>query len=154
MRRVLISLALIASLAAPAFAVQPGEQLADPALEARARVLSKTLRCMVCQNESIDESNAPLAKDLRILVRERLQAGDSDATVREFLVTRYGEFVLLQPRFGTRTLLLWGIPLLVLVLGGVFFVLPLARRQPEPQKALSAGEKKRLAAILGKNKKP
>ena len=85
--------------ASPALAVQPDEVLTDPALEARARALSKELRCMVCQNQSIDDSDAPLARDLRVLVRERLQAGDSDAQVLDFLVKRYGEFVLLKPRF-------------------------------------------------------
>jgi cytochrome c-type biogenesis protein CcmH len=99
--------------------VQPDEVLKDPALEARARALSQTLRCMVCQNESIDESNAPLARDLRILVRERIEAGDSDAEVREFLVARYGEFILLTPRLDSRTILLWSAPVLVLLAGGI-----------------------------------
>src|SRR3972149_6722167 len=98
-------------------AVEPDEVLADPALESRARALSKTLRCMVCQNQSIDDSNAPLARDLRILVRERLKSGDSDAQVREYLVARYGEFVLLEPRISASTIALWAAPGLVLVLG-------------------------------------
>ena len=98
-------------LAAPhAVAVQPDEILSDPALEARARALSKELRCMVCQNQSIDDSDAPLARDLRLLVRERLKAGDSDAQVIDFLVARYGEFVLLKPRFTSHTALLWLMP--------------------------------------------
>jgi cytochrome c-type biogenesis protein CcmH len=142
---------MLCVLAAPAFAVQPDEVLADPALESRARALTKTLRCMVCQNESIDESNAPLARDLRILVRERVVAGDSDAEVREFLVARYGEFILLTPRFGPRTLLLWGAPVLVLLAGGAAILLALRRRRPAPV-PLSAEEKRRLAALLGKHK--
>ncbi len=152
MRGLFLVLAFLLSLT-PAFAVQPGEQLADPALEARARALSKNLRCMVCQNESIDESNAPLAKDLRILVRERIQAGDSDAAVREFLVARYGEFVLLEPRLRSRTLLLWGIPLLVLVIGGTALAISLSRRRQTHPKALSTAEKKRLDVLLRTNKK-
>src|SRR6202007_183284 len=102
---------------APSWAVQPDEVLPDPALEARARVLSKELRCMVCQNQSIDDSAAPLARDLRLLVRDRLTAGDSDAQVLDFLVARYGEFVLLRPRFNWHTALLWLLPPGVL-LGG------------------------------------
>ena len=102
----------------PAFAVQPGEVLADPALEARARALSAELRCMVCQNQSIDDSDAELAHDLRVLVRERLTAGDSDAEVIDYVVSRYGEFVLLKPRFSLRNALLWGAPVLLLLAGG------------------------------------
>src|SRR6516164_2402665 len=99
----------------PAWSVQPDEVLANSTLEARARALSKELRCMVCQNQSIDDSDAPLARDLRILVRERLQAGDSDAQVIDFLVARYGEFVLLKPRFSPHTALLWLGPATLLV---------------------------------------
>src|SRR5690242_4125079 len=101
-------------LAAPAFAVQPDEILSDPALEARARDLSRELRCMVCQNQSIDDSDAPLARDLRLLVRERLKAGDSDRQVLDFLTDRYGQFVLLRPRFGWDTAILWFAPAAVL----------------------------------------
>src|SRR6201987_727910 len=104
-------------LTAPAFAVQPDEILPDAALEARARDLSRELRCMVCQNQSIDDSDAPLARDLRILVRERLQAGESDQQVINFLVARYGEFVLLRPRFSWHTALLWLAPAAVLLIG-------------------------------------
>jgi cytochrome c-type biogenesis protein CcmH len=151
------SLLLIAGLAflfAPAaLAVEPGEMLKDPALEARARTLSQTLRCMVCQNESIDESNAPLARDLRILVRERIQQGDSDAEVRAFLVARYGEFILLTPRFDARTILLWGAPILVLLAGGIGVFVTIRRRRPALI-PLSDAEKRRLAALLGENKKP
>src|SRR3977135_1948377 len=112
---------VVLTLAAPvrAFAVQPDEVLADAALEARARVLSKELRCMVCQNQSIDDSDAPLARDLRILVRERLQAGDSDQRVIDFLCAPYGDFVLLKPRFSLHTALLWLGPAAILLIGAV-----------------------------------
>ena len=101
-----------------ALAVQPGEVLADPQLEARARNLSNELRCMVCQNQSIDVSDADLARDLRVLVRERLTAGDSDDEVLDYIVSRYGEFVLLKPRLNLRNALLWGTPVLLLLIGG------------------------------------
>ena len=117
MRRLAVVL-LVLFLGAPALAVQPDEILKDPALEARARALSQELRCMVCQNQSIDDSDAPLAKDLRVLVRERLKQGESDGQVIDFLVARYGEFVLLRPRLNVRTALLWLGPPAVL-LGGV-----------------------------------
>src|ERR1700761_76590 len=113
-----LMLAVSCVLAAPAFAVQPDEILPDPALEARARDLSRELRCMVCQNQSIDDSDAPLARDLRILVRDRLKAGDSDQQVLDFLTTRYGQFVLLRPHFGWDTALLWLAPATVLLVGG------------------------------------
>ncbi len=103
---------------APAQALDPGEALGDAALEARARALSQELRCMVCQNQSIDDSDAPLAKDLRMFVRTRLTAGDSDAAIREAVVERYGEFALFRPRFGAHTLALWAMPLLILLFGG------------------------------------
>ena len=140
----------------PALAVQPDEILSDPALEARARSLSKELRCMVCQNQSIDDSDAPLARDLRILVRERLQAGDSDQQVIDFLVARYGEFVLLKPRFSPHTALLWLGPATLLVIGG-FGLFVLARRYQVrarsqrviPSEAkLTPAEEARLAEIL------
>jgi len=102
-----------------AFAVQPDEIMADPGKEARARELSRELRCMVCQNQSIDDSEAPLARDLRLLVRERIAAGDSDNQVIDFLVARYGEFVLLKPRFNPHTLVLWLLPPLALLGGGL-----------------------------------
>jgi len=113
----LFALAMIVSPAA--YAVQPDEIMADPVKEARARDLSRELRCMVCQNQSIDDSEASLARDLRLLVRERIAAGDSNAQVIDFLVARYGEFVLLKPRFKSETLLLWLLPPLVLVGGGI-----------------------------------
>ena len=153
MRRYFFPLLAFFTLAVPVFAVEPGEMLKDPALEARARGLSQTLRCMVCQNESIDESNAPLARDLRILVRERIQKGDSDADVRRFLVARYGEFILLTPQFGARTILLWAAPVLVLLAGGIGVFVALRRRRPAPV-PLSDAEKRRLAALLGENKNP
>src|SRR5262250_2990576 len=120
------------SLAMPAtgLAVQPDEMLKDPVLESRARDLSRELRCMVCQNQSIDDSEAPLARDLRLLVRERIASGDSDRQVIDFLVARYGEFVLLRPRFERQTLLLWLLTPLVLV-GGGLALWRQARRRPK-----------------------
>jgi cytochrome c-type biogenesis protein CcmH len=137
--------------AASLAAVQPDEMLANPLLEARARALSQQLRCMVCQNESIDESDAPLAHDLRVLVRERLQTGDSDAQVLDFLVARYGEFVLLKPRLSWRTAVLWGLPP-GLLLGGMVLLLVAARRRrsraQEPAARLTAAEEARLRKLL------
>ena len=149
MKRAAIILALVAIVAigSPAFAVQPDEIMDDPVKEARARELSKELRCMVCQNQSIDDSDAPLARDLRLLVRERIAAGDSDSQVIEFLVARYGEFVLLKPRFSLRNALLWTAPVLMLVAGGTFIVLG-ARRKRAATPALSADEKQALEGIL------
>src|SRR5215475_12747128 len=119
MRRLLLAATILATIGlSPARAVLPDEVMSDPAKEARARQLSQELRCMVCQNQSIDDSEAPLARDLRLLVRERIAAGDSDAEVVDFLVARYGEFVLLKPRFEPQTLLLWLVPPLVLLGGG------------------------------------
>ncbi len=147
MRRAVLALMLIGSFATAAIAVLPDEVLNDPALESRARALSQKLRCMVCQNQSIDDSDAPLARDLRVLVRERLKAGDSDAQVREFLVARYGEFVLLEPQRDRRTMLLWSMPLLVLALG-LLILLRFYRRPPQaPAKALTAQEKRRLKEL-------
>ena len=137
-------------LLTPAHAVEPGEALADPALEARARDLSADLRCLVCQNQSIDDSHAPLAKDLRLLVRERLAAGDSDDQVRNYLVQRYGDFVLLKPPLRIGTLLLWGAPLMVLLAGG-FGLLRASRRRSASMATvgLSADEQARLDKLLG-----
>jgi len=142
-------LALMAALlfGGPVFAVQPDEVLKDPALEKRAREISAGLRCLVCQNQSIDDSDAQLAKDLRLLVRERLVAGDTDTQVRDFLVQRYGEFVLLKPTFGTHTLLLWLTPALVLVLGGIGAYAAM-RRRPRPAAALDAEEQRALEDLL------
>lgn len=129
MTRLLTRLALVLLLApAPALAVQPDEVLKDPAMEARARVISEGLRCLVCQNQSIDDSDAPLAKDLRLLVRERLKEGDTNTQVVDYVVARYGEFVLLRPTFGWHTLLLWLSPLLAVGLGA-FGIWRLSRRK-------------------------
>ncbi|MFN3938263.1 MAG: cytochrome c-type biogenesis protein CcmH [Gemmobacter sp.] len=145
------ALILVLVLAVPAHAVQPDEILDDPALEARARELSRDLRCLVCRNESIDDSNAPLARDLRILVRERLVAGDSDAEVMAFVVDRYGEYVLLRPTATGGNLVLWlaGPVLLAAGLGGAF--LYLRRRRAAPGAApqpLTEAERQRLREIL------
>ena len=149
--RTLLLVAAIA-LSSAAHAVQPNEILTDSALEARARGLSANLRCLVCQNQSIDDSDAPLARDLRLLVRERLVAGDSDAEVTRFLVARYGEFVLLRPPFGWHTLMLWLTPVLLLTLaaGGIGWRLAKARgQQTAPVQApLTVDEQKRLASLL------
>lgn len=155
-RSFLVALTL---LTAPphALAVQPDEILSDPALEARARALSQELRCMVCQNQSIDDSNAPLARDLRLIVRERLKDGDSDRQVIDYLVARYGEFVLLKPRLGLHTALLWfGPP--VLLCAGALALLLIARRRsrralddqakPEGGGKLTPAEEARLAQLL------
>jgi cytochrome c-type biogenesis protein CcmH len=142
-------LALLVSTAV--LAVEADEMLKDPALEARARALSRTLRCMVCQNESIDDSNAPLARDIRILVRERIAAGDGDVAVRDFLVARYGEFILLEPRFRPATMFLWGVPILVLLGGLTIAAVAIARRSRMAVPPLSAAEKRRLAALLEEN---
>jgi cytochrome c-type biogenesis protein CcmH len=132
-----------------AHAVQPDEVMADPAKEARARSLSRELRCMVCQNQSIDDSEAPLARDLRLLVRERIAAGDSDAKVIDFLVARYGEFVLLKPRFERQTWLLWLISPLALAGGGLVLWIQ-ARRRPKggAMAPLSPDEEARVAALV------
>ncbi len=149
-RRFLLVLALMLA-AAPAFAVNPDEMLSDPALEARARTLSAELRCMVCQNQSIDDSNADLAKDLRLLVRERITDGDSDEQVLNYIVSRYGEFVLLKPRFSLRTLLLWGAPVLLILAGGVSLVVFARKRAGKPTGSkLTAEEQARLAELLEK----
>jgi cytochrome c-type biogenesis protein CcmH len=143
-----------------AYAVQPDEIMADPAKELRARDLSRELRCMVCQNQSIDDSEAPLARDLRLLVRERIAAGDSDAQVIDFLVARYGEFVLLKPRVNQHTLLLWLVPPLAL-LGGGFAMWRYSRRRPksgddtdESVVKLTADEQARLERLLAAEPAP
>lgn len=132
-------------LAAPVRAVQPDEMLSDPVLEARARTLSRSLRCMVCQNQSIDDSDAPLARDLRILVRERLQAGDNDEQVLDFLTARYGEFVLLRPKLAWHTAMLWFASPTVL-LAGALGVLLIARRR---RRALLSGTAPETIALTG-----
>lgn len=133
-----------------AWAVNPSEVLADPVLEKRARALSAGLRCMVCQNQSIDDSDADLARDLRVLVRERLVKGDTDDQVLDYLVARYGEFVLLKPRFEKRTMLLWGFPVLMLVCGiGFIWVTRRKAIGSQPHIApLTDAEKERLERLL------
>ncbi|MEE7504564.1 cytochrome c-type biogenesis protein [Methylobacterium mesophilicum] len=145
LRPALAALALLAAL--PAHAVQPDEVLKDPVLEHRAREISAELRCLVCQNQSIDDSDAPLAKDLRLIVRERLEKGDSDTAVLDYVVARYGEFVLLRPVFALHTLLLWLTPVLAVLLGGLG-IWRLARRRPATARNLSAAEEAEVAALL------
>ncbi|MFO1209551.1 MAG: cytochrome c-type biogenesis protein [Amaricoccus sp.] len=150
MRRALLALALgLAPLAVSA--VEPGEMLPDPALEARARAITEELRCVVCQSESVDESNADIAHDIRMLVRERLKAGDSDAEVRAYLVDRYGEFVLFRPPFSWRNAPLWlAGPALLLLGGGIalVFVRRRARAPFDPPPPLSEEEQARIAALI------
>ncbi|HZL32003.1 MAG TPA: cytochrome c-type biogenesis protein [Pseudolabrys sp.] len=150
MRRFVL-IALLTLFLAPglAHAVTPDEMLKDPVLEARARNLSQELRCMVCQNQSIDDSEAPLAKDIRLLVRERLVQGDSDKQVLDFLVARYGEFVLLKPPFQVQTLLLWGLSPLALLIGiGALFLMARRRKTVIPETtALTPEEQRRLTGI-------
>ncbi|MEM5543604.1 cytochrome c-type biogenesis protein [Sulfitobacter sp. AS92] len=148
MKRLLLILTLLAS---PLWAVQPDEILADLALEARARQLSQGLRCLVCRNESIDESNASLARDLRLLLRERLVAGDSDAEAVDFIVARYGEYVLLSPRATGANWLLWGAGPLMLLLGGglgLVYLRSRARAKTATEAPLSPEEEARLRDIL------
>lgn len=140
--RALFTLLTLLWLALPAFAVNPDEMLADPGLESRARSLSAGLRCLVCQNESIDDSNADLAREIRLLVRERLVAGDSDDQVRQYLVDRYGEFVLLRPVFAPHTLILWFAAPLALIVGGAIIIV-LARRKKLPESAGITAEEQR-----------
>jgi cytochrome c-type biogenesis protein CcmH len=143
--RTLLALLLMLWMAAPAFAVNPDEVLADPGLEARARAISTQLRCLVCQNESIDDSNADLAREIRLLVRERLVAGDTDQQVMQYLVDRYGEYVLLRPVFAPHTLILWTAAPLVLVIGGVAIVIAARRKRGAvTEAALTADEQRAL----------
>ncbi len=151
MRRVALIVAAALTLTPlPAMAVQPDEILKDSVLEARARDLSAGLRCMVCQNQSIDDSDAPLARDIRVLVRERLLAGDTNTRIRDFLVQRYGAFILLKPPFELGTLMLWATPFLVLFLGGVslIFTARRGRRIKDRPATLDDGERRRLEEIL------
>jgi cytochrome c-type biogenesis protein CcmH len=143
----LVVLTTVATYSAQA--VQPDEVLQDPALEARARAISAGLRCLVCQNQSIDDSDAPLAKDLRILVRERLKAGDSDEQIEDFVVARYGEFVLLRPRFTAHTLLLWAATPVLLLAAILIVVVAYRRRSAAATPAtLSEAEEKKLKSLL------
>ena len=151
MRAGLAALALLLALAVPGFAaLDPSEMLDDPEAEARARAISKELRCMVCQNQSIDDSDAELARDLRMVVRDRIRAGDSDAEVFDFVVARYGDFVLMTPPFRPETWLLWLAPGLVLALGGGIALLTMRRARTAGANArLTAEEEARLAALTG-----
>ena len=144
-----LAIALLATLRA--HAVEPDEVLQDPALEARAREISEGLRCLVCQNQSIDDSGAPLAKDLRLLVRERLKAGDSNQQIVDFIVARYGEFVLLKPRFETHTLVLWLATPAVFLAALLIIALAFRRRRAEAQNPapLNIAEKRQLKRLLG-----
>lgn len=139
-------------LMAPAYAVQPDEVLPDAAMENRAREISTGLRCLVCQNESIDDSDAPLARDLRILVRDRLKAGDSDAEVKAYVVDRYGEFVLLKPVFGMHTILLWLGPVIVFLCGLAAVLRFYAARQEQIAETLKTEEEELLLQMLSKNR--
>ncbi|HVO13710.1 MAG TPA: cytochrome c-type biogenesis protein [Alphaproteobacteria bacterium] len=153
MRALLAALVVLAAVlgAVPSHAVEPGEMLKDPALEARARAITKSLRCLVCQNQSIDDSNADLARDLRLLVRQRLSAGDSDREVVDYVVSRYGDFVLLKPPLNAETLLLWFGPALVLAgaAAGAWFYVRRRRSAAAASTApLSEDERRRLAALV------
>ena len=152
MRRLAALLCLLVAIG-PAAAVQPDEMLKDPALEARARSLSAELRCMVCQNQSIDDSDADLAHDIRVLVRERIAAGDSDEAVIAFLVARYGDFILLKPPVNAGTILLWTIPFATLALGAAAVVAASRRRRrvASPAAALTEDERQSLERLLAKD---
>ncbi|WFU74123.1 cytochrome c-type biogenesis protein [Bradyrhizobium sp. CB2312] len=149
LRRILLLSIVLASVAPSlARAVQPDEILTNSKLEARARAISAGLRCLVCQNQSIDDSKAELARDLRLLVRERLKLGESDEQVRAFLVKRYGNFILLKPPLDLETALLWGTPAFVLVAGAIALLFRLRRQQSTPAAPLSQAERDRLAAVF------
>jgi cytochrome c-type biogenesis protein CcmH len=148
MQRLLAGLILFMVAVMPAIAVQPDEILSDPVLEGRARALSEGLRCLVCQNQSIDDSNAPLARDLRLLLRERLKAGDSDAQAVDFIVARYGDFVLLRPRFMPETWLLWIGPFALLLGAGAIVYLRRRRGGNEAERALAPEEEAALRRVL------
>jgi cytochrome c-type biogenesis protein CcmH len=150
MRHVLALLLLLASLS-PAFAVQPDEMLKDPVLEARARDISTGLRCLVCQNQSIDDSNATMARDLRILIREQLVEGKSDAEVVDFVVARYGDFVLLKPRFKGTTIVLWLAPFVIL---GLVLIVAVKKRARPAVNPLSEAEKAEITALINDMDEP
>ncbi|MCP4073521.1 MAG: cytochrome c-type biogenesis protein CcmH [Hyphomicrobiales bacterium] len=147
-----LSALMIATFLNPtrSLAVNPNEVLSDAALEQRARNLSSKLRCLVCQNQSIDDSDASLAKDLRILLRKRLVAGDSDEQVIDYIVSRYGEFVLLQPRFGMHTLVLWSLPVVLILTGFLVLLFKLKNRSRTDARTLSDEENARITELLGK----
>ncbi len=149
MRRIVVILLMLVSLAAPLAAVEPDEILKDPALESRARVISTELRCLVCQNQSIDDSNAPLARDLRVLVRDRLKAGDSNTQVLDYVVARYGQYVLLRPPFTLSTLILWLAPAVIIALAGLALLRQSRRRSAfATPPVLTADEQSRLDDLL------
>lgn len=147
MRNLLAILAVLLAVS-PVFALSPDEQLGDPALEHRARALSAQLRCLVCQNQSIDDSDAPLAKDLRTLVREQLTAGRTDAEIMDYVVARYGEYVLLKPGLSGGTMLLWGTPFAVLLIAGGAMLLRRRRAEAAPETPLSDAERKALERAM------
>ena len=147
MRKLLAILALLVAVQ-PALALTPDEQLKDPALEQRARAVSAQLRCLVCQNQSIDDSDAPLAKDLRTLVREQITAGKTNEQVLDYIVERYGQFVLLKPRFERETLILWGTPFAVLLIAGAAMILRRRRAEVAPETPLTEEERRALERAL------
>lgn len=147
MRRVLLSFLVLVLFTAAVAAVEPDEKLDDPGLEARARALSAGFRCLVCQNQSIDDSQAPLAHDLRVLIRQLLKAGDSDADIRTFVVARYGEFVLLKPPFEPRTIVLWLAPF-ALVAFGIWLVSRRTEKLADGERPMTGEEKERLQKLL------
>lgn len=150
-RRLILAAVLLAAVSGAAYAVEPSERLADPALEARARGLSQELRCLVCQNQSIDESNADLAHDLRVLLRKRLLAGDTDQQALDYIVARYGQFVLLDPPFEPATYLLWLAPGVLVMGTGALLLIRAHRRRPNDRFAppLTEEERIRAATLLG-----
>jgi cytochrome c-type biogenesis protein CcmH len=150
MRAIVIALVLALCAVVPARAVQPDEMLADPKLETQARALSAELRCMVCQNQSIDDSDAPLAHDIRVLIRERLLKGDNEEAIKFFLVSRYGDFILLKPPFKAETLLLWGGAPFILIAGAAFLIAAIRRKgraalAPAP---LTSAEQQRVTSLM------
>jgi cytochrome c-type biogenesis protein CcmH len=152
MKRILIATLALMIASGCSFAVEPDEVMKDPVLERRARAISSGLRCLVCQNQSIDESDAPLAKDLRLLVRDRLRAGDDEGQVQDYVVQRYGEFVLLKPVFGFHTLALWLTPLLVLGLGALGLFRILRSRSHSAAAGLDESEQKALDTLLNQDR--
>lgn len=147
--RLILAVAMLVWLAVPSFAVNPDEMLKDPALEARARTISEGLRCLVCQNESIDDSDADLAHEIRVIVRQRLTAGDSDAQVVQYLVDRYGEFILLKPVLAPHTLVLWLAAPVLLIIGGTVIFIASRRRRAITPAALTPEEEKTLQQLDG-----